>query len=121
MKSKTQTQKGSTAPAAECICPVQVPAKLAKAAADYAAVFRALADETRLRMLGLLAAAKGAELCACEIESTFDLSQPTISHHLKILREAGLVRSERRGPWIYFSLERKGFAAIKELRSVLTI
>jgi ArsR family transcriptional regulator len=55
-------------------------------------------------MVGLLAA-QGKELCVCELESHFDLSQPTVSHHLRILREAGIVSAERRGTWVYYSLE----------------
>ncbi len=80
---------------AEACCPPR-PKLRALAAKPYAKLFKALGDETRLEMIGLLAAA-GSELCACDIESHFDLSQPTISHHLKILREAGLVTGERRG------------------------
>ncbi|HKB15373.1 MAG TPA: metalloregulator ArsR/SmtB family transcription factor [Planctomycetota bacterium] len=76
----------------------------ARATAAYAGLFRALGDETRLEIVGLLAA-RGRELCVCEIEAHFDLSQPTVSHHLRILREAGVVASERRGTWVYCSLE----------------
>jgi ArsR family transcriptional regulator len=54
-------------------------------------------------MVGLLAA-EGKELCVCELESHFDLGQPTVSHHLRILREAGVVSGERRGTWVYYSL-----------------
>jgi ArsR family transcriptional regulator len=74
-------------------------------AKPYAKLFKALGDETRLEMIGLLAAV-GSELCACDIESHFDLSQPTISHHLKILREAGLITGERRGTWVYYAINR---------------
>jgi ArsR family transcriptional regulator len=69
-------------------------------------VLKALADGTRLEILALLSR-KGGELCACHIEAHFDLSQPTVSHHLKVLREAGLVRAERRGTWVFFSLARE--------------
>jgi ArsR family transcriptional regulator len=55
-------------------------------------------------MVGLLAA-RGKELCVCELESHFSLSQPTISHHLRLLREAGVVAAERRGTWVYYTLE----------------
>jgi ArsR family transcriptional regulator len=75
-----------------------------RATAAYAAIFRALGDATRLEMVGLLAA-RGKELCVCELEGHFDLSQPTVSHHLRILREAGIVSAERRGTWVYYSLE----------------
>lgn len=68
-------------------------------------MFKSLADATRLEILGLLAAARG-ELCACEIEAHIKgLSQPTISHHLRLLREEGLVTAERRGTWVYYTLD----------------
>jgi ArsR family transcriptional regulator, arsenate/arsenite/antimonite-responsive transcriptional repressor len=69
----------------------------------FAPLFQALGDPTRLEIVGLLAAARG-ELCACDIEAHFALSQPTVSHHLKRLREAGIVRWERRGTWVYYAL-----------------
>ena len=69
----------------------------------YASAFKALGDPTRLEMIDLLARAKGA-LCVCDIESRFDLSQPTISHHLGLLRKAGLVKAERRGTWMHYQL-----------------
>ncbi len=72
---------------------------------QYAALFKALADETRLDILGFLAAA-GDAICVCEIEDHVKLlSQPTISHHLRQLREAGLVTAERRGTWIYYAVD----------------
>ena len=70
---------------------------------EYAAVCKALGDPTRLEMIDLLARAEGS-LCACDLESRFDLSQPTISHHLGLLRKAGLVTTERRGTWMHYRL-----------------
>ena len=84
----------------------------------YARVFKALGDETRLEMLGLLAGA-GTELCACDIEGHFELSQPTISHHLKILREAGLVTAERRGTWVYYALDAGALRLLAEFKALL--
>lgn len=69
----------------------------------YAAAFKALGDPTRLEMIDLLARADGP-LCVCDIEARFDLSQPTISHHLRLLRKAGLVEAERRGTWMHYRL-----------------
>lgn len=69
----------------------------------YVELFKSLADETRLEIVGLLAGS-GEPLCVCDIESHFELSQPTISHHLRVLRDASIVRTERRGTWIYYSL-----------------
>jgi ArsR family transcriptional regulator, arsenate/arsenite/antimonite-responsive transcriptional repressor len=81
---------------------------------DLAARFRALADPTRVAIINSLSAAE--EVCVCSLTETFDLSQPTISHHLKILREAGLVESSRRGTWAYYRLVPE---AIAELRGAL--
>ena len=68
---------------------------------------KALADETRLRMLALLIQ-QGTPLCVCEITPRFNLSQPTISHHLRLLREAALVRGEKHGTWMYYSATEEG-------------
>ena len=68
---------------------------------------KALADETRLRMLALLIQ-QGTPLCVCEITPRFNLSQPTISHHLRLLREAALVRGEKHGTWMYYSVTDEG-------------
>lgn len=104
-----------TAPSACC---APGPKLRPKSTKPYAKLFKALGDETRLEMLGLLAAV-GAELCVCDIETHFDLSQPTISHHLKILREAGLVTSERRGTWVYYALDRSTLRLIPEFHALL--
>ncbi|WTL59922.1 metalloregulator ArsR/SmtB family transcription factor [Nocardia sp. NBC_01499] len=72
------------------------------AAVELASAFKALADPVRLRLLSLIASRSGAEVCVCELTPRFDLSQPTISHHLKVLREAGLIDCERRGTWVYY-------------------
>jgi len=88
---------------------------MAPAAADaLAATFKALADPTRVAIVNRLAAAP--EVCVCDLTAAFDLSQPTISHHLKVLRDAGLVEAERRGTWGYYRLVP---AAIDELRAAL--
>jgi ArsR family transcriptional regulator len=71
-------------------------------AVELAAAFKALGDPVRLRLLSLIAAHEGGEACVCDLTGAFELSQPTISHHLKVLRDAGLVRSERRATWVYY-------------------
>ena len=72
-------------------------------AADLAKVFKALGDPVRLRLLSMIASrGEGGEVCVCELTPAFDLSQPTISHHLKLLRLAGLIDCERRGTWVYY-------------------
>jgi len=74
------------------------------AAAALAQVFKALGDPVRLRLVSLIGAHQGGEVCVCELTTAFDLTQPTISHHLKVLREAGIIECERRGTWVYYWL-----------------
>jgi len=73
-------------------------------AAGAARVLRALADPVRLRLVSLIGARAGGEACVCDLGAAFDLTQPTISHHLKVLREAGIIDSQRRGTWVYYRL-----------------
>jgi len=77
----------------------------AEEAAELARVFKAIADPVRLRLLSLIASHAGGEACVCDLTGAFELTGPTISHHLKVLREAGLVGSERRGTWIYYRVQ----------------
>ena len=74
------------------------------ASAGLAQVFKALGDPVRLRLVSLIGAHQGGEACVCDLTDAFDLTQPTISHHLKVLREAGIITSERRGTWVYYRL-----------------
>jgi ArsR family transcriptional regulator, arsenate/arsenite/antimonite-responsive transcriptional repressor len=78
---------------------------------ELATRFKALADPTRVAIINSLSAAD--EVCVCNLTETFDLSQPTISHHLRILREAGLVESSRRGTWAYYRLVPEAIAALR--------
>ena len=78
---------------------------------ELAARFKALADPTRVAIINYLSAAD--EVCVCNLTVSFDLSQPTISHHLKILREAGLVESSRRGTWAYYRLVPESVEALR--------
>jgi ArsR family transcriptional regulator len=71
-------------------------------AIELARVFKALGDPVRLRLLSMIASREGSEVCVCEMTPAFDVSQPTISHHLRLLREAGLIECERRGTWVYY-------------------
>jgi ArsR family transcriptional regulator len=71
-------------------------------AADMAKAFKVLGDPVRLRVLSLIAARKGGEVCVCDITGAFDLTGPTISYHLRQLREAGLVDCQRRATWVYY-------------------
>ncbi|MDR3660175.1 MAG: metalloregulator ArsR/SmtB family transcription factor [Mycobacterium sp.] len=76
----------------------------AQAAVELAAKLKALSDPVRLRLrlLSVVASHTGGEACVCDISDGIDVSQPTISHHLKVLRQAGLLSSERRGSWVYY-------------------
>jgi len=65
-------------------------------------VFKAIADPVRMRLLSLIASHGGGEACVCELTGAFALTGPTVSHHLKVLREGGLIDGERRGTWIYY-------------------
>jgi ArsR family transcriptional regulator, arsenate/arsenite/antimonite-responsive transcriptional repressor len=71
-------------------------------AVELARVFKALADPVRLRLFSMITGAESGEACVCELTGGFDVSGPTISHHLKVLREAGLIDGDRRGTWIYY-------------------
>ncbi|MBW0093098.1 winged helix-turn-helix transcriptional regulator [Pseudonocardia sp. KRD-184] len=74
----------------------------AEEAVELASAFKALGDPVRLRLLSLIAAHEGGEACVCDLTGSFELTGPTISHHLKVLREAGLIVGERRATWIYY-------------------
>lgn len=87
-----------------CCPPAEGPALDAEAAKQQALVFKALGDPNRLRLLSIIKAARSGSTCVCDLTEPLDLSQPTVSHHLKILVEAGLLQREKRGTWAYFSL-----------------
>jgi ArsR family transcriptional regulator, arsenate/arsenite/antimonite-responsive transcriptional repressor len=86
-------------------------------AAGLAQVFKALGDPVRLRLVSMIGARDGGEVCVCDLTSAFDLTQPTISHHLRVLREAGLIDSERRGTWVYYRLVPAALARMAGLLS----
>ena len=93
-------RKTSTA----CCAPVLTGRLEAPEAAELAAQFRALGDPGRLRLLSFLAAQPGGEACVCNLTEPLGLSQPTVSHHLKVLTDAGLLERERRATWIFYRL-----------------
>jgi ArsR family transcriptional regulator len=70
----------------------------------FARMFKALGDPVRLRLLSMIASAGNGEVCVCDLTGAFQLTGPTISHHLRVLREAGLVDCDRRGTWVYYRL-----------------
>ena len=85
-----------------CCSPLAREPMSAAAALELAGSLKAIADPTRLRLLSLIQAHDGGEACVCDLTEPFGLSQPTISHHLKVLLEAGLVTRSRRGTWAYY-------------------
>jgi ArsR family transcriptional regulator, arsenate/arsenite/antimonite-responsive transcriptional repressor len=88
--------------AAECCVPLACEPLPAAGAEELAALFKAVADPVRLRLLSMIACHPGGESCVCDLTPAFAMTAPSISYHLKILREAGLITSERRGTWVYY-------------------
>ena len=87
-----------------CCTPAGLPVLGAEEARQKALVFKALADPSRLRLLSIVKAEPSGEACVCDLTEPLDLGQPTVSHHLKILVDAGLLHREKRGTWAYYSL-----------------
>jgi ArsR family transcriptional regulator len=85
-----------------CCPPLSKEPLTAGQAEQVAPLLKALADPVRLRLMSLIASHPGGEACVCDLTGAFDLSQPTISHHLKVLHEAGLLHREKRGVWVYY-------------------
>ena len=116
MRSMTTEIEVIEAPAKLC-CPVKVIAPDDGGIGEAAAVFKALSDETRLRILKTIS--HMTTLCECNLVPEFGLSQPTISYHLKVLREAGLIKSERKGQWVYHRVNEKAvLAAVGRLSEI---
>ncbi|HEY8338679.1 MAG TPA: metalloregulator ArsR/SmtB family transcription factor [Egibacteraceae bacterium] len=106
----------STLPVA-CCAPLRAPALTAEEAAATAALFKALADPHRVRIVNLLAAA-GEAVCVCDLVEHLGISQPTVSHHLRKLVDAGLLTREQRGTWAYYALDRE---TMRRLADVATL
>jgi ArsR family transcriptional regulator len=96
-----------------CCTPIGVEPMSAEQAEKVAGLLKALADPIRLRLMSLIAASE--ETCVCDLTAPFDVSQPTISHHLRVLREAGLVDCERRGTWVWYRAQRDALDAVGNL------
>jgi arsenate reductase len=89
-----------------------------EAAAELSAVFKALAEPLRVRMLSAIAADPRGECCVCDLARLADLSQPTVSHHLRVLKETGLLVSQRRGTWVWYRLAPGSEAAVEALLGI---
>ena len=87
------------------------------AATDLARTLKAIADPARLRLLSMIAAHEGGEACVCDLIEPLGLTQPTVSHHLKVLVEAGLLIRDKRGVWAYFTLVPEALDALAEVFS----
>ncbi len=87
-------------------------------AADLAQAFKAIGDPVRLQLLSMIASHAGGEVCVCDLTPAFDLTGPTISHHLRVLREAGLIDHERRGTWVYYRPVPSRLAALSRLLDI---
>lgn len=106
--------KKSVASISTC-CPPVLQGRLSQAAAEQiAGAFKALADPARLRLLSFIAAQPSGEACVCYLMKPLDISQPTVSHHLKVLYDAGLLERERRGTWVYYRILPERLAALRD-------
>ncbi len=105
---KTKRAKGEV-----CCEPVVLPDVDVEQAQRIAVLAKALGDPIRVQLLDVLRKAAG-QVCVCELVPLFDVSQPTVSHHLKVLRDAGLVGSEKRGLWVYYYVAPGGLAALRD-------
>ena len=103
------------ADSAACCSPLSAQPMTMEEAEQVAPLMKALADPVRLRLMSLVASHDGGEACVCDLNDAFNLSQPTISHHMKVLREAGLVDREKRGVWVYYRVRPQALAAIGAL------
>jgi ArsR family transcriptional regulator len=105
------------APAEPAVCcpPLSAEPLSAEQAAQVAPLLKALAEPVRLRLMSLVASHPGGEACVCDLNEAFELSQPTISHHLKVLHEAGLLDREKRGVWVYYRARTEALASLGAL------
>src|SRR3954452_17720312 len=106
--------------AVACCSPLTRDPLRAEQAERVAPLLKAVADPVRLRLLSLVASHSDGEACVCDLNEAFDLSQPTISHHLKLLHEAGLLDREKRGVWVYYRLNAKALGDLTALLGGVT-
>ncbi len=108
----------SPAETVACCSPLTSQPLSIEQARQVAPLLKALADPVRLRLLSLVASHEGGEACICDLNAAFDLSQPTISHHMKVLHEAGLVDRDKRGVWVYYRARPQALASLGALIGV---
>ena len=102
-------------PGLACCTPLSGTAMSAGQAEQVAPLLKALADPVRLRLVSLIASSSTGEACVCDLNDAFDLTQATISHHLKVLHEAGLLSRSKRGVWVYYRVDRDALSALTTL------
>jgi ArsR family transcriptional regulator, arsenate/arsenite/antimonite-responsive transcriptional repressor len=100
---------------AACCPPLSAEPLTQAQAQQVAPLLKALADPARLRLMSLIASHPGGEACVCNLTGAFDLSQPTISHHLKVLHQAGLLDRDKRGVWVYYRIRTEALASLGAL------
>jgi ArsR family transcriptional regulator len=103
------------AEAVACCSPLTKDPISSDQAERIAPLLKAMADPVRLRLLSLVALHEGGEACVCDLNDAFELSQPTISHHLKVLHEAGLLDRSKRGVWVYYAVRAEALQGLAEL------
>jgi ArsR family transcriptional regulator len=101
--------------AVACCSPLARQPLSQQAADQIAPMLKALADPVRLRLMSLIASHEGGEACVCDLTDAFELSQPTISHHLKVLHEAGLISRDKRGVWVFYRAQTTALADLATL------
>ena len=102
--------------AAECCTPADLNAPIQRDEAEQLALLlKAVADPTRLQLVSFINGSEKSESCVCDLTESFELSQPTISHHLKVLADAGLVSKEKRGTWAWYSVNRDRWQQIADV------
>lgn len=101
--------------AVACCSPVTAEPLDAATAARVAPLLKALADPVRLRLVSLVASHEDGEACVCDLNDAFELSQPTISHHLKVLHQVGLLERSKRGVWVYYRVNASALADVASL------
>jgi ArsR family transcriptional regulator, arsenate/arsenite/antimonite-responsive transcriptional repressor len=106
--------------AVACCAPISQAPITSIEAADLATAFKALGDPVRLQLLSMIASHAGGEVCVCDLTPAFELSGPTISHHLRVLREAGLIDHQRRGTWVYYWAMPAKLKALSQLLNIPT-
>jgi ArsR family transcriptional regulator, arsenate/arsenite/antimonite-responsive transcriptional repressor len=103
--------------AGECCAPLLREPLSERQADDLARILKALADPTRLRLVSMVAAREGGEACVCDLTEPLALTQPTISHHLKVLVDAGIFSRDKRGKWAYYALVPSALDALSAILS----